>query len=776
MKNQKRNLAGIFATATAFMLLITGCSLNSAQETSSPEEASSVAETSEELTTELTASLADNSSDNADAVTASPVSNLSAEGVPYSTDISSLFTERDLRTDYEITSSINLDEVTDSVLTISAEGVYELTGTLKDGQIRINTEGKIQLVLNNADISCSTGSAIYIENAKKVFITLADGSENTVSDGTGYSDETTDGSAIYSSDSLTINGTGSLTVNGNEDEGITCKDDLAVTAGNITVNSVGTGIKGKDYIAVYDGTISITSGGDGLKASNSTDEGMGFIYIRNGSFTIDAQEDGMQAESEIIIENGEFDITSGGGTANAQEKHDDFGMMPGNGGFGGGRGGWNMQNSDNADVPSGDASENTASAETAIEEDTISIKGIKAGSMLYISGGSLTLNTADDALHSNQSLYITGGEFHIASGDKGIHADADLTVSGGIVNITQSYEGIEASDILVSGGTINLNSSDDGFNASDGSEQGAMGNAVSCSLEISGGYVYVNADGDGLDSNGSMTISGGTVLVDGPTNDGNGALDSNNGISLTGGFLFASGSSGMAEYPDDASQNVIVITLDNYQNANTLVTICDEDGNEIVSYQPSKQFNSVVFSSDALESGKAYRLYLNGTSTGSHENGLYTTDSYQNDGTESGSVTLDDSVSFIGTAKGMNGGFGGGGRMGGGFGGGQMELPTDENGEITLPEGMELPTDENGDIVAPENFDPSQMQGGQGGFRGGQMPDGFELPTDENGEIDRSQMKGGKGMKDRQNNPNQDDTAQANQTANFGHDREQQAG
>ncbi|MBE6877015.1 MAG: carbohydrate-binding domain-containing protein, partial [Ruminococcus sp.] len=522
------------------------------------------------------------------------------------------------------------------------------------------------------------------------------------------------------------------------------------------------------------------------------------------------------------------DITSGGGTANAETKHDDFGMM-GGGGFGGGHGGFNMQNSDGnapadmpsgdapadmpsgdapadmssgdapadmpsgdapadmpsgdapADMSSGDAPANTASTETA-EEDTISIKGIKAGSMLYISGGSLKLNTADDALHSNNSLYITGGEFHIEAGDKALHADADLTVSGGIVNITQSYEGIEASDILVSGGTINLTSSDDGFNASDGSQQGAMGNAVNCALEISGGYVYVNANGDGLDSNGSMTISGGTVLVDGPTNDGNGALDSNNGISLTGGFLFAAGSSGMAEYPDDASQNAIVITLDNYQNANTLVTLCDEDGNEIISFAPSKQFNSVIFSSDALESGKTYTLYLNGTSTASHENGLYTTGSYQNDGTESGSVTLEDSVSFIGTAKGMmGGGFGGGGRMGGGqmggFGGGQMELPTDENGEITLPEGMELPTDENGDIVTPENFDPSQMQGGfRGGQQGGQMPDGFELPTDENGEIDRSQMKAGKNMKDRQNNSNQEETVQANATANFGHDREQQAG
>jgi len=691
-----KKLNTMIAAAAAFAFLVTGCGINSAEEISSQENSSvTESESSDQEITEMTASLADDDQNSADAVTASPVLNLVSENVPYTTDISDLFTERDLSSDYEITEKINLDELTDSVLTLTQEGVYELSGTFS-GQIRIKTEGKIQLVLNQANISCADGSAIYIEDAKKVFITLAENSENTLSDQTGYSDETTDGAVIWSADSLTINGSGVLNLNANEDEGITCKDDLVIAGGIINVNSVGNGIKGKDYIAVYDGTVNITSGGDGLKSSNAVDAGMGFIYIKNGSFTIQAEEDGMQAESELIIENGDFDITSGGGTANAPEKHDDFGGMMGK---------FNMQNTENA------------------ESDTVSIKGMKAGSMLYISGGSLSLDTADDALHSNGSLYITAGSVKIAAGDKGLHADADLTVSGGNVNISQSYEGIEAADILISGGTVRLKSSDDGFNASDGTEQGAMGVASDCSLEISGGYVYVNADGDGLDSNGTMIISGGTVLVDGPTNDGNGALDSNSGISVTGGFLIAAGSSGMAEYPDDASQNVIVMTLDNYQNADTLVTICDQDGTEIISYAPSKKFNSVVFTSDALESGKEYTLYLNGSSTASQENGLYETGSYQKDGTESGSVTIEDAVSFIGTAKSMGMG---GGMMGGrgGFGGGQM------------PDNFQLPTDENGEITMPEDFDPSQMQG-----RGGQRPDNFELPTDENGQIDRSQFK-----------------------------------
>ena len=353
------------------------------------------------------------------------------------------------------------------------------------------------------------------------------------------------------------------------------------------------------------------------------------------------------------------------------------------------------------------------SEDSDTDSETVSTKGIKAGSVLYVSDGTFNIDTAENALHSKGSVWTAGGTFTLNAGNKGIHAGETVTISDGTVNIAQSYEGIEASSILISGGTVLLNASDDGFNASDGSDQGARGDAVDASLEISGGYVYVNANGDGLDSNGKMIISGGTVLVDGPTNDGNGALDSNNGITVSGGFLLAAGSSGMAEYPDDASQNVIVITLDSYQEANTLVTLCDADGKEVLSFAPSKKFNSVVFSSDALETGKTYTLYLNGSSTAEQQNGLYTNGSYQNDGTESGSVTLEDSVSFIGEAKTM-GMPGGGGGMMGGHGGMNRQRPD-----------MQFPTDENGQFTMPEDFDPSQ------------------IPTDENGEFDRSQMKHG---------------------------------
>ena len=685
-KNSLKKINSMFAAAAAFALLVTGCSLNSAgeaSETQDSEIASQETENttlSEEKISEITASLAENTGSEASAVV-----NFSADDVPFTTDITNLFTERDLRTDYEITSSISLDEVTDSVLEITQEGVYELTGTL-NGQVHINTDGKVQLVLNNAEINNTSGAAIYVENAKKVFLTLADNSQNTVSDGTAANTDILTTAAIYSTDDLTINGTGTLTVSGNYQEGITSKDDLTIAGGNITVNAVTNGIKGKDSIAVYDATVQITAGGDGLKSSNDVDEGKGFIYIQNGDFTINAQQDGIQAETELIVTGGTFDITAGNGSANASEKHDDFD----------GFGGFDPNQSEDADTDS----------------ETVSTKGIKAGSVLYVSDGTFNIDTAENALHSKGSVWTAGGTFTLNAGNKGIHAGETVTISDGTVNIAQSYEGIEASSILVSGGTVLLNASDDGFNASDGSDQGARGDAVDASLEISGGYVYVNANGDGLDSNGKMIISGGTVLVDGPTNDGNSALDSNNGITVSGGFLLAVGSSGMAEYPDEASQNVIVMTLDSYQEANTLVTLCDGDGKEVLSFAPTKKFNSIVFSSDALETGKTYTLYLNGSSTSEQQNGLYTNGSYQNDGTESGSVTLEDAISFIGEAKTM--GMPGGGMMNG------------HGGGMQRPDNMQSPTDENGQFTMPEDFDPSQ------------------IPTDENGEFDRSQMKHGR--------------------------------
>ena len=297
----------------------------------------------------------------------------------------------------------------------------------------------------------------------------------------------------------------------------------------------------------------------------------------------------------------------------------------------------------------------------------MSTKGIKAGVSLNIAGGTFKIDSADDALHSNGTLDISGGELTLNAGDDGLHADGALTVSDGSVTVESSYEGVEGARIYVTSGTINVTASDDGFNASDGTSQGGMGVYSSgTELSISGGSVYVNANGDGIDSNGDLFISGGTVIVDGPLNDGNGALDSNGSLTVTGGVLVAAGSSGMAESPDaDSTQNCVSASLGSTFDTGTLITLLSSDGSELLSYAPSKSFSHVVISTPDILTGEAYTIFTGGTASAPGAQGELSS-GYGGDGTEAGSFTADDTVSYIGTQS-----FGGAGGSFGGMNGGK---------------------------------------------------------------------------------------------------------
>lgn len=692
---KKKTMGRLLGAALTFSLLVTGCSedggTNSGTDSTAeqPTNAAEFPERPREFTSAQTYE-----PQNYDALSCT-------------TDTSALFTDRDLSGSYDsITAEIRLDGDTaaiegtgasaeGSVIRITDEGTYRITGTLRDGQILVDSEGKVQLLLAGADITCSNSAAIYIMNAKKAFLTTEEGTENFLTDGSTYTyaaegDNEPD-AAVFSKDSLTMNGSGTLHVTGNYNEGITGKDDLVITSGTITVEAVGNGIKGKDYVAVAGGDITVNAGGDGMKSNNETDAGCGFVYIRDGRLQITAQEDGIQADTEFIADGGEILITSGGGAANAPAQTQDFGGM---GGGRGGMGGW------------GDFfNEEGTTAET--EDTTSSTKAIKAGTLLWINGGSFVLDSADDGLHSNADLSTAGGTVEVAAGGDGIHADGRADLSGGSITISRSNEGIEAAVIRCMGASIDLTASDDGFNASDGTSQGAMGTySEDCLLEISDGTVYVNAGGDGLDSNGVMNITGGTVLVDGPENSGNGALDTNGAIYATGGLVIAAGSSGMAEYP--TGSNTLVITTDTMQTAGTLVTICGDDGSEL-SYAPAKTFNSVVIRSDLLQAGVSYSVYLGGTSNAASAYGLYEAGSYNQDGTEAGSFTMTENTAFVGEAGGMMGGWQqDGGRFHGG-GGGRFQ-----DGEMP-----EIPQDGS----MPEMPQDGEMMTPPGGFQGGKMPE-----------------------------------------------------
>ncbi len=533
-----------------------------------------------------------------------------------------------------------------AIVTITSAGTYNLSGVLNDGQIIVNTADQetVKITLNGVQIACSTSAPIYVANAEKVVITLAEGTQNTITDGAAYifADAETDepDAAIFSHDDLTIKGAGALTVNANYNNGIVSKDDLKITGGVITVNAVNDGLKGRDSIAIKAGVVTVNAGGDGLQSNNDEDAEKGFVSIEGGTLNITAGLDGIQAQTSLWVSDGNITITTGGGSGNAS--------VSGGGMWGGGMEG-------NANKP------------------TESAKGLKAGVDVTVAGGTLTINAADDALHSNGSLSINGGVLTLASGDDGLHADATLTINGGELNLTQSYEGIESAAITINGGNIHLIASDDGINAAGGADGSAVdgrpgqdpfaasGNYY---LYVNGGYLYVDAGGDGIDANGAIEMTAGTVIVNGPTNNGNGPLDYLGTFNITGGYLVAVGSAGMAQAPSASSTQYSVLqNLTSPQAAGALVHIATASGEDVLTFMPTKAYQSVLFSSPALQNGETYTLYVGGSASGAATDGLYTGGMYT-----AGSQVTSFTISSIVTGA-TGGGFrgpGGGMRPGGG--------------------------------------------------------------------------------------------------------------
>lgn len=563
-------------------------------------------------------------------------------------------------------------------LIISKAGTYVVEGSLSDGQLVVEAgdEDLVRIVLNGAHIHCENSAPIYIKNADKTVIILAEGTENSLSDGSAYNydDEAEDepNGTIFSKDDLVINGTGSLHVEGNCNNGIVSKDDLRLINGTISVKAVNHGVKGKDSVAVKSGTYTITAGGDGIKASNSTDADKGYVYIENGTIAIEAEQDGIQAETGLKICDGSFIITSGGGSV-AAAANGNQNRMNGQKGFGS-EGRW-VEQGTSASVKS---SSGVASGETA-DEESVSTKAVKAGIELDVLGGTFEIDSADDGFHANSTMVIANGVFKVSAGDDGFHSDAKLTVEDGTIDIVKAYEGIESAVIYIKGGTISMVTSDDGLNAAGGelsaqagtegdasqsqpempdmqnrpnmqgrpnmdgqsdtqnqpempdmqgkqgkqgwTDRGGRGGMMESSsgyLYISGGTMVIESEGDGVDANTNVEMSGGMVTVYGPSNDGNGSLDYGNSFKLTGGTLLAAGSSGMATAPtSETTVNTMFVNLESSYSAGTQVRIVGEDGTEVVAFTPTKAFSNIIYASESLKQGEAYQIQIGGEAAAS---------------------------------------------------------------------------------------------------------------------------------------------------------------
>ncbi len=391
--------------------------------------------------------------------------------------------------------------VSGSQVTITAAGAYSISGSLDNGQIIVDSGDydTVRLILNGADISCSSSAPVFIKNAEKTIIDLAANTENYVSDGRTEISEYTDGdepnAVIFSKDDLTIYGDGALTVNGNYNDGIASKDGLVIAGGTIEVNAVDDGIRGKNYIVIQDGDITVNAGGDGLKSDNDSDTTLGYISIESGIIDIVASGDAIQAKTSIYITDGEIAIDSGGGSGSDIDESNSAKGIKANISV--------IIDGGNCEIDSADSGIDSDGS-LQINGGTLliasGIDGIHAETTLEINGGACEIESADDGIDSDGSLQINGGTLTIASDNDGIHAETTLEVNGGEIDITKSYEGIEGTTIVITDGDIYVSSSDDGITSGE-------------SLTIKNGAIEVVSDGDAIQGGTDVVITDGEIYI-----------------------------------------------------------------------------------------------------------------------------------------------------------------------------------------------------------------------------------------------------------------------
>lgn len=512
-----------------------------------------------------------------------------------------MFTDRDKEVGYDedTATAITLSDdasscdsssvtISDNTITITDEGTYLLTGSLSDGQVIVDADDKkVQLVLDSVDINCDTSAALYVKAADKVFVTLASDSENTLSNTNDFVaiDDNNIDAVIFSKDDLTLNGSGTLTVTAKYGHGIVSKDDLVITSGTYQITAAKHALSGQDSVRIADGILTLNAGTDGIHSENTDDDAKGFIYIANGDISITADSDGFDAEETLQVDGGNIEVYAG----------DD---------------------------------------------------GLHSDDDLIITAGTINVTKSYEGLEG-MTVTIEDGDISVVSSDDGINAAGDGTSeessqSGTPPEKPDDSDSTEDRPEPPNGFDKNDNSSADsnsdsnsdskpadlpdgnagpgdgngGPGGDNGGPGGGMEEATDYNLiQISGGKIYINASGDGIDSNGNLTVTGGEIYVDGPTSGGDGALDCSGTTLISGGTVIAVGSSGMAENFDSSSAQGSMITTVSDSMITGDITLKDSDGNTIVSYSPSKEYSSVVISCADLKEGETYTLVAEDTST-----------------------------------------------------------------------------------------------------------------------------------------------------------------
>ena len=484
---------------------------------------------------------------------------------------SNMFTKRDSRMDYDEAAAqyIDLDAQTGD-LTLTEAGDYVLSGTLTDGSVIINAseDAKLHLILNGAHIASQSAAALYVISADKVFVTLADGSENGVSAAgdSAEDDYANVDAAIFARCDISFNGSGSLSVSSAKGHGIVSKDDLVFTGGSYMIQAANHGISGKDSIRIADGSFVVTAGKNCLDSDNDEDSDKGFIYIAGGSFDLSSGNDACHCF-------GDFDFLAGSMDISAAD-----------------------------DGVHSDAALSVSGGSITI---SLCYEGLE-GVTVDISGGTIDITSSDDGINaangSSDSAQDTNegtpadfaGGAPDMSGDPPEKPDGSGDTSGASGSMPDAPADMPEAPTNMPGGTGGgFVSGDDPFAADS-----------SCLVTISGGMVRINAQGDGIDSNGDLVISGGEVYVSGPRNGGDGALDYNGSGTISGGIVVACGMGGMSQNLSDGNQCSAMINL----SGSGEIKLTDASGNVLLSYTPADNYSCIVVSCPKLAEGSEYTL------------------------------------------------------------------------------------------------------------------------------------------------------------------------
>lgn len=501
-----------------------------------------------------------------------------------------------------------------STITITEEGVYIVSGTLEDGQIIVDASDsdKVQIVLDGVNINCETNAAIYVREADKVFITLAENSSNTLGGGNEYTqidDNTVDG-VIFSKSDLVCNGTGSLTIEADYKHGIVSKDDLVITGGTYKITAADNGITAKDQLKILDGSFDIDAANSAVKAKNTDDTELGNIYIAGGVFTVKAEQDGFHATGSIVVDDGTITVNSGddgfhaeldtvihGGTIFVEKSYE---------GLEGKRvvvnGGDITVNASNDGVNAANSGDDGANAANSGDGGVNAANSGDDGANTTNPGANAVGSGDDD---SNAASSNNDSSAAVNSGDDGsISGEADGKEPPQMPPDTENGSDMQPSQ------DFDPENAPSGGNAPQMMQRGSGGGGNSeLYIKITGGTLTVSADGDGLDSNGGLFVTGGTTIVYGPTSDGDSALDYDGSAIVTGGTLAAIGSAGMTESFDEAStQPVITYYGTETQSADTTITLTDSDGSALFTVTPEKVYASIVLTCPEMKLDATYTL------------------------------------------------------------------------------------------------------------------------------------------------------------------------